>query len=81
MNRVLTGTVVSDKMDKTVVVEVVRSKTHPIYKKRYSVTTKFKAHDEKNACKVGDSVEIVETRPMSHDKHFAVSKVLSKVGA
>ncbi len=81
MNRVLTGTVVSDKMDKTVVVQVVRSKTHPIYKKRYSVTTKFKAHDEKNICKVGDSVEIVETRPMSRDKHFAVSKVLTKTGA
>lgn len=78
MNRVLTGTVVSNKMEKTVVVLVERSKTHPLYKKRYSVSTKFKAHDEKNACQEGDVVEITETRPMSRDKHFAISKIVSK---
>jgi small subunit ribosomal protein S17 len=78
MNRVLTGTVVSNKMQKTVVVLVERSKTHPLYKKRYSVSTKFKAHDEKNTCQPGDTVEITETRPLSRDKHFTVSKVVSK---
>jgi len=77
MNRMLTGTVVSDKMDKTVVVSVERSKIHPLYKKRYAVSAKFKAHDEKNAAKVGDVVEITETRPMSRDKHFTISRIVS----
>jgi small subunit ribosomal protein S17 len=77
MNRMLTGTVVSNKMEKTVVVLVERSKIHPIYKKRYAVTTKFKAHDEANKAKVGDVVEITEIRPMSRDKHFTISKIVS----
>jgi small subunit ribosomal protein S17 len=80
MSRVITGKVVSNKMDKTVVVAVERTKTHPIYKKRYKVTNTLKAHDEKNACNPGDIVEITETRPISKDKHFTVSKVVSKAG-
>lgn len=80
MSRLITGKVVSNKMDKTIVVAVERTKTHPIYKKRYKVTNKFKAHDEKNVCKPGDIVEITETRPISKDKHFMVSKIVSSAG-
>ncbi len=81
MSRKITGNVVSNKMDKTIVVLVAKHKTHPIYKKRYKVTTKFKAHDEKNACKVGDVVEITETAKISRDKHFTLSKIISGAGA
>lgn len=81
MSRKIVGSVVSNKMDKTVVVLVAKHKTHPIYKKRYKVTTKFKAHDEKNACNIGDTVEITETAKISRDKHFTVSKVISEAGA
>lgn len=77
MSRKLRGTVVSDKMDKTVVVAVSTLKEHPLYKKKYKTTARFKAHDADNAYKVGDLVEIVETRPISRDKHFVVSKVVS----
>lgn len=70
------GMVVSDKMDKTVVVKVVSVKRHPKYKKTYKVSKNFKAHDENNEFHVGDKVEIVETSPISKDKHF---KVLRKV--
>lgn len=80
MSRVITGKVVSNKMDKTVVVAVERTKTHPIYKKRYTVTSTFKAHDETNTCSVGDIVEITETRPISKDKHFTISKIVSTAG-
>jgi len=80
MNRIITGKVVSNKMDKTIVISTERYKNHPIYKKRYKVTTKFKAHDEKNACNVGDTVEITETRPISKEKHFAVTKVVQAAG-
>ena len=66
------GTVVSDKMDKTVVVSVSRFVQHPKYKKRYAVNKKYKAHDENNTYKVGDVVTIVETRPISKDKNFRV---------
>lgn len=66
------GTVVSDKMDKTVVVEVATYKTHPIYKKRYKVTTKFKAHDPENTYKMEDEVTIYETRPVSKTKTWTV---------
>lgn len=76
MSRILTGKVTSNKMDKTVVVSIEHHKTHPIYKKRYKVTTTFKAHDEANKCQIGDLVEITETRPISRDKHFTVSKVV-----
>lgn len=71
----LKGVVVGDKMDKTVVVSVSRFIKHPLYGKFYQVSKKYKAHDEDNTFKVGDKVEIVETRPISKDKHF---KVLSK---
>jgi len=72
----ITGTVVSDKMDKTVVIEVSVKKRHPKYKKAYTVTKRFKAHDEKNEYHVGDKVVIESTRPISKDKKF---KVISKV--
>ena len=77
MSRVLHGQVVSDAMDKTVVVAVKTTKEHPVYRKKYKVTTKFKAHDENNEYKVGDLVEITETRPMSREKHFAVARKIS----
>ncbi len=71
---VLKGVVVSDKMDKTVVVSVSRFIQHPLYGKFYKVSKKYKAHDEENKFKVGDNVEIVETRPISKEKHFKVVK-------
>ena len=69
---ILKGVVVSDKMDKTVVVSVSRFIKHPLYGKFYKVSKKFKAHDEGNVYKVGDKVEIMETRPISKDKKFKV---------
>ena len=72
---ILKGVVVSDKMDKTVVVSVSRFIEHPLYGKFYKVSKKYKAHDEKNKYKTGDNVEIIETRPISKDKRF---KVVSK---
>lgn len=74
MIRTLYGTVVSDKMDKTVVVAVSTVKEHPIYRKKYKVTTKFKAHDENNEMHVGDLVQITETKPMSRDKRWLVAR-------
>ena len=71
---VLKGVVVGDKMDKTVVVSVTRFVKHPKYGKFYKVSKKYKAHDENNAYKTGDNVEIVETRPISKDKKFKVIK-------
>ncbi len=70
--RVLSGVVVSDKMDKTVVVQVERRFMHPIYKKIIRRSKKFAAHDEKNKCKTGDKVEIRECRPMSKSKRWEV---------
>ncbi len=70
--RQLTGTVVSDKMKKTVTVKVERTLMHPKYGKRYSVSAKFKAHDEKGECKAGDTVTIEECRPLSRDKRWRV---------
>lgn len=72
------GTVVSDKMDKTVVVAVKDNVKHPLYKKIMKRTTKFKAHDEENACGIGDKVQVMETRPLSKDKHWRVVKVIQK---
>jgi small subunit ribosomal protein S17 len=77
MIRTLRGTVVSDKMDKTVVVAVNSVKEHPIYRKKYKVTTKFKAHDAENKCHIGDLVEITETRPLSADKRWIVERKVS----
>ncbi len=70
--RILKGVVVSDKMDKTVVVAVSRFIKHPLYGKFYKASKRYKAHDEDNKYKVGDKVEIVETKPISRDKHFKV---------
>ncbi len=78
LRKLKTGKVVSDKMDKTVVVEVVDSVKHPLYKKIIRSTTKFKAHDENNECKIGDTVEITETRPLSKDKRWRVSEILER---
>jgi len=67
-----TGQVVSDKNDKTVIVEVVDIKTHPVYSKKYRKTTRYKAHDEKNEHKIGDRVTIVQCRPISKEKSWKV---------
>lgn len=72
------GTVVSDKMDKTIVVAVKDSVQHPLYKKILKRTVKFKAHDENNECGVGDRVMIMETRPLSKDKHWRMVKIIEK---
>lgn len=72
------GRVVSNKMNKTVVVAVERSVVHPIYRKVLRRLTKFKAHDEQNICNVGDRVRMIETRPISKDKHWRVVEVLEK---
>ena len=71
-----TGVVVSDKMDKTVVVKVDRIIKHPVYNKFIKRSAKYKAHDEQNQCKVGDQVVIVETRPMSKEKCWKVRQIL-----
>lgn len=78
LRKVRQGVVVSDKMDKTVVVAVERKVPHKLYKKSINTTTKFKAHDEKNECRVGDTVRIVETRPLSHDKRWRVEKIVAR---
>ncbi len=72
------GTVVSDKMDKTVVVEVVSRVQHPLYKKIVKKTARFKAHDEGNECGVGDKVRIVETRKFSKTKNWRVAEIIEK---
>lgn len=77
MSRKLQGTVVSDKMTKTVTVAVVRLKKHPLYQKKYRQTAKFKAHDEKGEFKVGDVVEIAETRPLSATKRWQVTRKIA----
>jgi small subunit ribosomal protein S17 len=74
------GEVVSDKMDKTVVVKVTRRVPHPVYKKIVSRVSRLKAHDEKNECAVGDTVRVAETRPLSKDKRFIVLEVIEKAG-
>jgi small subunit ribosomal protein S17 len=76
----LTGTVVSDKMDKTVVVEVMTTKRHPLYGKVIRMSKKYKAHDENNECRMGDRVQIVESRPISRHKRWAVVTILEKAG-
>ena len=72
------GVVVSDKMEKTVVVAVQRLTRHPLYGRVIRITKKFKAHDEKNECGVGDRVRIVETRPMSKEKRWRVAEIVEK---
>ncbi len=73
------GTVVSDKMDKTVVVAVENRFPHPIYKKTVSRTTRYKAHDEENRCQIGDKVRITETRPLSRTKRWAVAEIMTTI--
>ena len=74
------GLVVSDKMDKTVVVAVESYRPHPIYKKAVRRIKKFKAHDEQNSCHIGDMVKIEETRPLSKEKRWRVVEILAKSG-
>lgn len=78
LRKTRTGMVVSDKMDKTVVVAVVDNVRHPLYKKIVKRTVKFKAHDETNACGIGDTVMIMETRPISKDKRWRVVEIIEK---
>ncbi len=72
------GLVVSDKMDKTIVVAIADNVKHPLYKKVIKRTVKFKAHDEKNECGIGDKVEIMETRPLSKDKNWRLVRIIEK---
>ena len=72
------GLIVSDKMDKTVVVAVETPKRHPLYKKTIKRAVRYKAHDENNECKVGDKVRIVETRPLSRQKRWRVAEIITK---
>jgi small subunit ribosomal protein S17 len=73
-----TGVVVSNKMDKSIVVIVERKEKHPIYKKFVKKTTKFSAHDEKNECNVGDTVKIMETRPISKNKCWRLVEIIER---
>ena len=75
------GVVVSDKMDKTITVQVERVMHHSVYNKSTKMSTKFKAHDENNACGVGDLVKIVEARPLSKEKRWRVTEILAKAEA
>ena len=72
------GKVVSDKMDKTIVVAIVDNVKHPLYRKIIKRTVKLKAHDEKNECKIGDTVEVMETRPLSKEKRWRLIEILEK---
>jgi len=73
-----TGKVVSDKMDKTIVVGIETLVRHPLYGKSIKRTTKFKVHDENNECKIGDKVKIMETRPLSKDKRWRLVEIIEK---
>lgn len=72
------GQVISNKMDKTVVVAVETPRRHPVYKKTVKHTVKYKAHDEGNACQIGDIVRIVETRPLSREKQWRIKEIISR---
>ena len=72
------GTVLSDKMDKTIVVAIEDSFSHPLYKKTMKRTYKLKAHDENNECGIGDTVEVMETRPLSKDKRWRLIRIIEK---
>lgn len=76
--KVRSGRVISDKMDKTVVVSIESLVRHPLYGRIIRRTTKFKAHDESNECGIGDVVEIMETRPLSKDKRWRVARIIEK---
>lgn len=78
MRRTLTGTVISDRMEKSIIVQVKRKVKHPLYKKYVVQRKKYKAHDERNECSMGDMVLIRESRPLSKEKRWRVSQVLKK---
>ena len=78
LRKVRIGKVVSDKMDKTIVVAVVDNVKHPLYSKIVKRTYKFKAHDENNECKIGDRVKVMETRPLSKDKRWRLVEIIEK---
>jgi small subunit ribosomal protein S17 len=78
MAKTIIGTVSSNKTDKTIVVTVQIRKTHPLYRKQYTVSRKFMAHDEKNEAETGDKVAIVETRPLSARKRFILDRIIEK---
>lgn len=78
MAKTIVGVVTSNKTDKTIVVTTHTHKTHPLYRKQYTVTNKFMAHDEKNECQPGDKVAIIETRPMSARKRFVLERIIEK---
>ena len=78
LRKTRTGKVVSDKMDKTIVVAVEDHVKHPLYKKIVKRTYKLKAHDENNECKVGDTVKVMETRPLSNDKRWRLVEIMEK---
>ena len=78
LRKVMIGTVTSDKMDKTVVVAVKRKVQHDVYGKTVEKTYKLKAHDEENKCQVGDTVKVMETRPLSKDKRWRVVEIVEK---
>ena len=78
MRKERVGVVVSDKMDKTIVVEIRTRVKHPLYGKIMNRTTKLKAHDENNECGVGDTVRVIETRPLSKEKHWRLVEIIEK---
>ena len=78
MARTLIGQVVSDKADKTITIRVDRRVSHPVYKKQYTISNKFKAHDENSEAKMGDVVEVSETKPMSKTKTWKLERVIEK---
>ena len=78
LRKTMIGTVVSDKMDKTVVVAVEDSVAHPIYNKTVKRTYKLKAHDEENVCQIGDKVKVMETRPLSKDKRWRLVEIVER---
>ena len=78
LRKVRVGKVLSDKMDKTIVVAVVDNVKHPLYKKIIKRTYKLKAHDENNECNIGDTVKVMETRPLSKDKRWRLVEIIEK---
>ena len=79
LRKTRTGKVVSDKMDKTIVVAIEEHVKHPLYKKVVKNTYKLKAHDENNECRIGDTVKVMETRPLSKDKRWRLVEIVEKV--
>lgn len=76
--KVITGEVISNKMDKTIVVNVTKKVSHPLYQKKVKVTKKYQAHDEENVCQIGDKVRIMETKPISRHKRWRLVEVTEK---